>query len=422
MRAPGKSSLARNWAWSIADEGLVLASAVFSVFLLIPRLGPANYGAWAALFALLGPFGAIAHIGVRLMILEAIVRDRQSVSAVARSGITLALLLSGLMAPIVTISGLVWIETVSVGVLALFVASELVAVALINSLVSIVQGAYSYSRAILLRLTVGSARIMVLLLLVALHSVSIENLILANATMLLVVTPLVYLAASRMGLGPILPGRIQQGHFRTTVTHGLGIGSAIVQNDSDKVVLNAFGHQADSGVYAAGYRLVSMLMTPLSAFLTSSHFSVLEAARTSSNQMRRAAVFSGVTMAYAIPAVGGLVFFAPLVPRILGSGFEESSVIMQLVAPIAVIRYVGGFACNGLLGLNRNGLRMWLLVAGAALSLVLYVLLIPSYSWRGALVGSLASEMALAAGCWIGLYWCQNRAESHPPEGASREE
>ena len=422
MKARGNLSLAKNWAWSIADEGLVLASAVFSVFLLIPRLGPANYGAWAALFALLGPCAALATIGIRLTILEGIVRDRQSVSAVAGSCITLALLLSGLMAPIVTIGGSVWIEGVSLEVLALFVASELVASALLYSLLAIVQGAHSYSRAIQLRMVVTSGRIMVLLLLVALQSVSIENLILAHSAMLFMVTPLVYLVASRLGLGPILPGRIRPGHFGTTVTYGLGIGSSIVQNDGDKVVLNAFGHQADSGLYAAGYRLVYMLMMPLSAFLVSSHFAVLEAARTSSNQLRRAAVFSGVTMAYAIPAVGGLVLFAPLVPRILGSEFEESSVIMQLVAPIAVIRYVGGFACNGLLGLNRNALRMWLLVAGAALSMVLYVLLIPAYSWRGALVGSLASEMALAAGCWIGLYWCQKRAGSHPPGASSREE
>ena len=96
--------------------------------------------------------------------------------------------------------------------------------------------------------------------------------------------------------------------------------------------------------------------------------------------------------------------------------------IMQLVAPIAVIRYVGGFACNGLLGLNQNVLRMWLLVGGAALSMILYVLLIPAYSWRGALIGSLASEVALAAGCWIGLYRCQKRAGFHPPGTASRDE
>jgi O-antigen/teichoic acid export membrane protein len=414
--------LARNWAWSVVDESLVLSSAVVSVLLLIPRLGPANYGAWAALFALVGPFAALAHIGIRLTILEGIVRDRQSVSAVARSCITLALLLSGLMAPIVTIAGLLWIETLSFGVLALFVASELVANALINSLVSIVQGAYSYAKAIQLKLAVGSARIMVLLLLVALQSVSIENLIFANAAMLFLATPLVYLAASSMGLGPILPGRIQPGHFGTTVTYGLGIGSSIVQNDGDKVVLNAYGHQADSGLYAAGYRLAYLAMMPLQAFLSSSHFDVLEAARTSSNQLRKAAVFAGITLAYAIPAVGGLVLFAPMVPLILGSEFKESSVIMQLVAPIAVIRYLGGFACNGLLGLNRNVLRMWLLVGGAAFSLVLYIVLIPAYSWRGALVGSLAGDTVLAAGCWIGLYWSQKRAEFHPPGAASQEE
>jgi len=416
-----QNPLARNWAWSVADEGFVLVSAVVSVFLLIPRLGAANYGAWAALFALLGPCSAIAHAGIRLTILEGLVRDGQNVVSVSRSCITLALLISGALAPIVAIGGMLSIKTLPLELLMIFAVSELIVGALINSFLSIVQGVHSYAKGVQLRLGISASRILVLLLLVAVNAVSIEHLILANASMLLLAAPLVYLATRQLGLRQLLPGRIQPGHLGTTIVYGLGIGSSIVQNDSDKVVLNAFGYQKDSGVYAAGYRLVSMLMIPLAAFLSSSHFAVLEAARSSSDQLRKAVIFTGVTMIYAIPAIGGLVLVAPLVPMVLGSEFEGSSLIMQLVAPVAVIKYVGGFACNGLLGLNRNGLRMWLLVSGAVFSVALYILLVPEYSWRGALVGTLISEIALAIGCWVSLYWCQKKAESDVPSSAGGE-
>ena len=414
MNILSKIPLDRNWVWSFADQGLILASAVFSVTFLIPRLGPAQYGAWAALFALLGPFSALAHAGVTLTILECIVRDDQDIFSVSRSCVTVALLLSGLMAPIVTVAGSFWIESVGFKLFALFVFSELLVAAVLHSIIAIVQGARSYPKAIALKLGLTSFRIAVLLLLVMFHSVSIENLVLANAMMLFLATLLGYLAASKLGLGPIVPGRIRLGHLRTAITYGLGIGSAIAQNDGDKVVLNAYGHHVDSGLYAVAYRLASILMMPLAAFLASSHFAVLQSSRNSSNQLRKALVFSAATAAYALPALGCLALAAPLVPRILGEEFYEASVIVQLVAPIAIIRFLGAFASNGLLGLRQNLLRTWILVASATLSLVLYVLLIPAYSWKGALVASLISEVALFVSCWIGLYICQRRANLLP--------
>ena len=66
-------------------------------------------------------------------------------------------------------------------------------------------------------------------------------------------------------------------------------------------------------------------------------------------------------------------------------------------------------------------------LVGALLSLILYVTLIPTFSWKGALVGSLISETALAVACWVALHLCQRQANSSmqldvqaaDPQGAS---
>ena len=42
-------------------------------------------------------------------------------------------------------------------------------------------------------------------------------------------------------------------------------------------------------------------------------------------------------------------------------------------------------------------------------SLILYAALIPTYSWRGALVGTLVSESSLCASAWVALVLCERR-------------
>jgi O-antigen/teichoic acid export membrane protein len=64
---------------------------------------------------------------------------------------------------------------------------------------------------------------------------------------------------------------------------------------------------------------------------------------------------------------------------------------------------------NGLLGLGRMGARLVALITASVTSLVMYVVLIPSHSWRGAAVGTIASETLLVAMGWTLLIHFQHR-------------
>jgi O-antigen/teichoic acid export membrane protein len=65
---------------------------------------------------------------------------------------------------------------------------------------------------------------------------------------------------------------------------------------------------------------------------------------------------------------------------------------------------------NGLLGLSRNRVRATILLSNAVLSLVLYVALIPTFSWRGAVAATLIVESTLFVSAWVALAACQRRA------------
>jgi O-antigen/teichoic acid export membrane protein len=66
---------------------------------------------------------------------------------------------------------------------------------------------------------------------------------------------------------------------------------------------------------------------------------------------------------------------------------------------------------NGLLGLGLPGKRMMVYLTSALVSLVLYLALIPSFSWKGAVVATFVSEVYLSAAGWTALWYYQGRAD-----------
>ena len=258
-----------------------------------------------------------------------------------------------------------------------------------------------------LRVSGAISRILLLTSLAALGSLNLKTLAVGQIATLGAVAAFALLRVSRqLGVAPRF-GAIRRGHVRSTMLYGIGIGASIAQADGDKFVLNAAHHQADAGRYGAAYRLMGVVMLPIYALAGATHVSFLDGTAGPGGQVRRAIRLSLVGMAYAVPAIVALEIIAPYIPKILGRDFAETTVILRLLAPVVALRGLGVFPMNGLMGLGRNALRMKLLVSNALLSLLLYALLIPGYSWTGALVGTLVSETTLAISAWAALLACE---------------
>jgi O-antigen/teichoic acid export membrane protein len=409
----GRTALVSNTMWSLINEGLVLVAGTLSVLLLIPRLGSENYGAFAGTYALIGPFAAFAHSGITLTILEHTVRDDESVSTVVGSCLSIALAVAATLAPVVVILGALFIHTMTITTLVMFVFSELLVQAVLLSVATTVQGAYRFSTGIMVRLGAQLLRMTVLIVLVVTHNVSLRNITFATGAALTLFTVAVVLFIPRLGIGAIRPGKIEPRHFKNVFIYGFGLSASLAQNDGDKVALNAAGYRADSGMYAAAYRLLSMGMLPLTAFTSSAHFAVLRSARDATDQVYKARRFTAVGAVYAVPAMVVFIVAAPLAPTLLGDQFRGTTTMLRWLAPIVVVRGLMVFPLNGLLGLGRSRLRATILVASSAFSVLMYVLLIPRHTWRGAIVATLVSDTTLFVACWIALIACQ-RAVSQP--------
>ncbi len=406
-----RREVAQNTLWSIADEGIVLVVSMVGLLVLVPELGNEQYGAYAALFALIGPLTAFPQSGVPLTVLEHTMRNEEPVETVARSCMSIAVLMSTVLTPVCIVLGLLFYESIDPVTIVLFMIAEVFVQSIWLTFTTVTQVARSFRAGVALRIASQLLRVAVIIGLLIADSVTLGHIALANCVVLTLRMAIALLSARWLRLDSALPGRIERSHLRSTLTYSVGISASIAHNDSDKVVLEAVGMHREVGIYAAGQRIVALAMLPLNGFTTSAHFAVLTGARYTVDQRRKALRFSLAAAFYAVPTAIALYFLAPVVPHILGSDFDESVDVIRLLTPVLVLRGLAVFPMNGLLALGHNPLRSRILVFNALFSISLYLLLIPEHSWRGAVVGTIISEAAAIALAWAFLVSKQRAAD-----------
>jgi len=420
---PARKVVAHETAWAVGDQGLTVVSQTVAFLLLGKSLGAAGYGPYLALFALMGPIFSFANAGVSLAVLEHVVREKEDRSEVVRSTMSIVTIVAVVTTPIIVFIASLTIESISSLTAALLVLSELLLGSLVMAMISMVMAHEGFIPAAKLRMMVSSVRITLFLCLWGSGQLNLDNLAIAQiATVSTVMWICARRVASTMSAWP-LPGRVYRRHIRSTFVYGTGLAASGIQNEGDKFILDAYRFEADAGRYGAAFRIVQFGLLPINSLLFSTHISYLESGRANADVMRRSLRLGGLCLIYGI-AVGGVLYVAaPLVPQILGDDFAETASMIRWLSPVIVLRGVGTFPMNGLLGLGRNGLRTVLLVTTSALSVVLYVTLIPKYSWEGAVAGTLISEALLFVLAWGALYTSQKqrdrRLDDAPHDDAS---
>lgn len=406
--APG--GLARDTVWALVIEAVLLFSSVLSFALLGRSLGAAAYGDYVAIFAVAAPLGALAAAGSSLALLHHAVRDHEPLDRVTRSSVTIGLVSGAILGLIaVPITAFV-VHSVAMWVVACFVAAEFLGAPLINLSAAVVQAAEGYGAAARSRIAPILSRTGLLVVLAGAGVLSVETLAPAYLAMTVVIAAVLMHRNGRRCQVGFRPGRAPRRIINSAVFYSVGITSMSVQNDGDKAVLAASGAGADSGLYAAAYKIVQFGMVPVGGLINSSHNRFLEHSESVENEhVRRTFRYTLISVGYG--AVFGAFMFiaAPTLTKLLGPEYSAATPVLRALSPFIVARGVATFAINGLLGLGRTGVRTVLLIANAVLALGLYLLLIPAYSWQGAVVATLVSEAVLAVATWACLIYYQRK-------------
>ncbi len=393
-------TLRKRSIWIGVNETIGLAAGIISLFTLVPVLTPAQWGAYGAMFGIVGPIAAFTQSGVVLSVLERILHLEHKSEAVARSSISIVLFLGSLGVPVASAFGYFVIPNLSLWTVIGIAATELLLSASVFTLGAVIQCVDSFENGLAVKIAAVTLRTSVVLGLFFTHTISIPRVVAGHALSMLLVTIGAIIRLHHLGVSTKPTRQVDRADLGRVALYSFGLSASIVQNDGDKVFLQGSGYADDGGRYAVAYRLASIAMLPMTILSTSTHFQTLEESKIEKNPVQKAARYTQIALLVAVPCAIIAFISTFFIPAILGEEYRGSITMLRVLLPVLTIRGLSAFPMNGLLGIDCNSYRTRLLVAGGTVSLVLYAALIPAFSWKGAVLASLIVESLLVATTW----------------------
>ena len=410
-----RGGLVADSMWGLVQEGSGLLSATLSFALLGRALGVERYGGFQSVFATIGPFVTLASAGVMLALIDHAVRRQEPLGEVARSCLSLTLILGGILSVLGITASLLIVDTRAVSPLAVafITVGEFIVTPITLLAASTMQAGYSFASSVKIRLASSIARVVLIVALFSVHGLRLTTFVALNFFLQLAIGLFALRYVGRQARFRFTPGPFDVKILKTNIVYSVSISAYGVQNDGDKMVMAINNLTRELGLYAAGYRVVMMGLLPMSAFIDATHTRILEQVEDSRRyHFRLARRYTMILGAYSLVVTAVLLGAAPLISIFLGDAFDGSVNMTRWLAPLILFRSLAAAPMNGVLGLGHNNARTTFIVASAAVSFVMYLLMVPAFGWKGAAVATVIGEAANVVGAWTMLYVYQRRHDA----------
>ena len=417
-------SLRHQAAWMISGNGVAVFFQAIYFVLMGRMLGSHEYGAFVGVVALVNVLSQFSSLGMEMILLRNISRDRASFASTWGK----ALLVSG--------CGFVVVLAIAIVYGRLFLAPELrilvpyvaISDALFGKLAQLASralqgGDHAGWSARLTALTNGTRMLVAALLLgfsmhAHRHASALTWAEVYWLASLAVASVGVILVTRMLGLPRFT--RVRWSELGEGLSFSLSSSAISVYNDIDKTLLVSMGQSYAAGIYAAAYRVVDVLTTPIySLYAAAAPRFFREGAR----GVASAAHFSNRMLRWTLPfgVLAALCLFlgAPILPFAFGHTFAGSVTVLRWLCLLPVIRGMQYAWGTTITASSSQWLRTATQAAAAVLNLTLNLLLIPRWSWQGAAVASLITDGALALSNGLLVAWLLRRRANPSPALAS---
>jgi O-antigen/teichoic acid export membrane protein len=193
--------------------------------------------------------------------------------------------------------------------------------------------------------------------------------------------------------------------LRLGFSFAVGFSAQTITNDLDKSMLAKLSTLESAGIYGAAYHILNVSFTPiLSVAMASFRNFFQQGASGIKGSFELCKKLLPMSLGYSVAAIIGLAIFAPLIPLILGSGYQDSAIALVWLSPTIFFKTMHIFAADTLTGANLQTVRSTTQVLVALLNGVLNFWLIPLYSWHGAIWATIISEFLLMVFLWGAVY------------------
>jgi O-antigen/teichoic acid export membrane protein len=401
-----RSLLVRNTVAMMAGSGARLLIQGGYFVLIARALGAEQYGAFVGVVALVGVLAPFAPLGTGQILIRNVARDRETFrhswgNALWMTSISGSLLL-GL---VLLLARFLFAERISLTLVLLVGISDLLLAAVVGvgaQAFQAIEELHLTARVYVVLTSARAATALVLILAVR-HPTAMWWGLFYCVSSAVACAYAVVLVSYRLGY-PRLSLRRLRSDLLEGFYFAVSLSSQSIYNNIDKTMLVRLATFGAAGIYAAAYRLVDLSFQPVGALAYSTYARFFQhGTQGLASTTRFARRLLPYTIGYGVLACAALVVMAPLLPPLLGPGFQPSVQALRWLSPLVLFKAVHYFLADSLTGAGFQGLRSGIQVVVAGLNVLLNFWLIPTYSWRGAAWASLASDGALAVGMFAAV-------------------
>jgi O-antigen/teichoic acid export membrane protein len=401
--APRRKTKGKDFAWFLASELLQVMVALVSVRLVTSNLETVDYGRYGGIYGMVGFGTALCASWPLLVIAQSVVRDGEDPRKVAHSSIAYLFMLSGLGVIAIGVLGAWRLPGVSLGVMVSLAAAELFGGATVAAQGALAQSVIGARYAAMCRIAISMTRLASLGYLTATHRFSLLNIGVAYTVAFAVTNVLIALwLRPKLGFLP-RPGRRDRAHLKRATAFMGTTGAHVLTEDGDKTVMAMTNHLDDGALYYIAYRFTLLGAIPFVVMATASHAEFVQPGTHENEHIDRAIRYTFIAFTYSCIFAMIAYLFGQFLLGIIAPKYQNAAPILHWLSLLIIVRSGRDFAQNALLGLGRIRTRFFIGLATTIVAMTLYIALIPSKSWRGALVATLVAEVFTVVLSWIAL-------------------
>lgn len=389
-----------------------MVSAIVVFFVVARDLGPAGYGVFAALQALAGILATLSSSAVVMFLMQEIVREQRPMDEVLPHALGLSAGAAVGVVAAATILGCLLVQPAPLFAIVAMPFAQAVGVGAVSIGAGALQASGSYAAAARVWFWYLLVRTGGIVALWATDTVTLNSVVSTIFVVALLSGGVALVYAARRLHQPLKLARPSVRDIRRSLSYSATVGAFSVTEDGDKTLMVKLAPSLDAGLYAAAYRVIAPILAPVRALQSASHTRFLETDPDHPGlHLKRALRYTAAAGAYGFAASAGLVLLAPFVMGLLGEGFEQAATVLRWLAAVVLLRSLGVFPFNALLGLRQNFLRTAILCAIAVASIAGNLVLIPRYSWKGAVFASIGCELLFVVMVWTTVVVYQRRSD-----------
>lgn len=387
-------------------QGLRLLIQAVYFIIIAHSLGVRQYGAFAAVTAMVAIFSPFVGLGSANLIVKNVALDPELMDECFWNGVLL-ILVTGFAGVGIVIAICRWMlpESIGAATILMVAIADLIFFRLILMVGNAFVAMERLDRTAQLNVLISAARlagIAATVLVVRHPTAELWSFVYAATT---AVAAIVSLASARelvksfkLGIGRIQEELLEGFYFSG------GLSAQTIYNDIDKTMLARLSTLDANGIYSAAYRLIDVAFIPVSSVIYAAYAGYFRYGKGQVQATYKYALrLLPRPIGYSLLAFAALLVAAPLIPAILGEEYLRTVEAVRWLAVLPLFKSIHYFFADALSGAGYQGLRMCLQIFVALFNVLVNLWIIPAYSWRGAAWSSLASDGLLALLMWFAI-------------------